>query len=75
MSYDLERATERAIDRLRGIAMARRVPIIGPISAETLEASEAWIAQALDEIAASLEAPLDAIEQARQREAERRSSR
>lgn len=56
MSYELQLAAERAINRLRGIASARR------------RAGETWIADALDEIASSLAEPLAAERASERRE-------
>lgn len=58
MSHDLERAAERAIERLRSIAGVRR------------EAGDAWIAHAMEEIAESLAQPLGVARHARAREDE-----
>jgi hypothetical protein len=62
MSYDLERAVERAIDRLRGAAAAKR------------RDGDDWIADSLEEIANSLARPLEGTQRARQREEAQRQA-
>jgi hypothetical protein len=67
VSYEMELAAQRAAERLRGIARAESGE--RPTLAESGE--RPTLAEWLEEIAASLEAPLAAVRRVRQREAER----
>jgi hypothetical protein len=58
VSYDLELAAQRAAQRLRGIARAE-------------SGERPTLAEWLEQIAASLEVPLAAVQRARQRDEER----
>lgn len=71
MSYDLELAAKRAASRLRGLASAWQADDRSGWIVSEVAASDDRRAAQLEEIAASLEEPLQQISQVRECEAAR----
>lgn len=67
MTYDLEHAVRRSIERLRGLASSWTAEAEGGWTPENYYASQQRRAAILEEIASSLAGPLQEIEQARER--------